>query len=159
MGPRADFLLEFFSVDPSLPSRERFARTAASAAILCASDPDAVSDFSTEKKIVLRGHVSTLDVGSQPSGFALAIGIDLGLLAVRSLLADHPETLSWETVWKPKDDVSFRNPVLRSTVSADRMDPMLIGQVLAVKLVQGMVDEEAAGQQYSVWEFFAGANP
>lgn len=153
--PRTDFLLRFFSVDPALPSRERFAETVARAAALCASDPEAISAAPRERTIQLRGHVETIDVGPQPSGFALAIGIDLGLLAARSLQADYPETLSWEIIWKPKNDVSFRNPVLRSTTSSDKLDPLLIGQTLAAKLANGKIDREGAARQYPVWEFFA----
>jgi hypothetical protein len=152
---RTDFLLQFLSVDPALSASERFAAAVAAAASLCACDTGAMSAAPLKRTIRFRGHKATFDVGPQPSGVALAIGIDLALLAARSMLADYPQALVWEIVWTPKTDVSFRNPVLKSTVNSLRFDPLLLGQGLAAELVVGKLNRAKAASRYSFWELFS----
>ncbi len=137
--PRTDHLLRFFGAAPSPLGRECFAAVVEAAVLLCDADSEAISAERSSTEVTVRGRTVSVESRTLPSGFTLGIGIDLGLLVGRSLFEAHADLLKWEIVWKPKDDASYRNPVLTWGTKM-RFDPYHLGLILAYELVDHAID-------------------
>jgi hypothetical protein len=148
--PRTDYLLEFFGIPKTLVQMERFAATAGRAAELCGSDPDAISAAHSPSEVVVRGHTLKLQPRALPSGYALALGVDLGLLKGRLLMEAHPG-LVWQIIWKPRNRVDYRNPVLTWGTKGS-YDPYGSGLGFASQLANRELDREKAERLYATWD-------
>lgn len=149
--PRTDYLLGFFGIPKTLAPMERFAAAASSAAELCSSDPDAISAERSPSEVIVRGHTLQLQPRALPSGFSLALGIDLGLLMGRLLLETHHDRLSWQIRWKPKNAIDYRNPILVWGTKIC-VDPYGFGLGLASQLANRELDRTEAEGLYALWD-------
>ena len=82
------------------------------------------------------------------AGYALAA--DMGLLVAQYLLKAAPDKLRWETVRKPKRDLSYNQPVLEG-FSFTYLDPVggSIGEAFGI--LQGKREADAWKRTYEFW--------
>lgn len=81
-------------------------------------------------------------------GYALAA--DMGLLVAQYLLSAKPEKLKWETVRKPKSDVSYNLPVIVG-FSYSYLDPVGGSIAEASAVLRGQRDADAWLKIYEFW--------
>lgn len=148
--PRTDQLRTFLRVAPDLPAPEQFAAASKAAVDLTTDDPSALLDAKTPTEIDLRGHTVHVEASAVPSALTFSLGVDLALLMARLLLETH-QGGTWEIVWKPRDHVSYRNPVLTWPTGA-QLDPFQFGRGFANRLANRDLDDAYVRRLYANWE-------
>ena len=93
------------------------------------------SRMSSPETANLRGHSITVPAGPQLTPLSYALAADLGLLWADLMVERYP--LHWETIRKPKSDVSYNLPVLAGFEHEMNVDPVRVSATLAI----GLLDE------------------
>lgn len=82
------------------------------------------------------------------TGYALAA--DMGLLVAKYLLQELPETLRWETIRKPKSELSYNLPVLEG-FSFNYLDPVGGSTAEASAILRGERRADTWKRMYEFW--------
>lgn len=80
-----------------------------------------------------------------------ALAADLGLLVARRLLEHHPESLRWQTVRKPRRDMSYNLPVLVGFSTGMYLEPVGGSIAEAHAVLRGTRGADAWQRIYSFW--------
>lgn len=81
-------------------------------------------------------------------GYALAA--DMGLLVAKYLLLQLPDKLRWETIRKPKSELSYNLPVLKG-FSFNYLDPVGGSTAEASAVLRGQRDADTWKRIYEFW--------
>jgi hypothetical protein len=84
------------------------------------------------------------------AGYALAA--DMGLLVALYLLRAHPGTIRWETIRKPKSEVSYNLPVLEGFANGNYLDPVGGSTAEAAAILRGQRGPDAWVRVLEFWE-------
>jgi hypothetical protein len=82
-----------------------------------------------------------------PIGYAVAA--DVGLVFAELLLRGH--ALHWETVRKPKSDISYNLPVLAGFDGGMSVDPVALSAVVATGVLNGLKGPRNWAEGYRWW--------
>jgi len=80
------------------------------------------------------------------------LAADLGLFWAEELLRDHPRTLRWDLVTKPRNHVDFHLPVISGFPRGMLLNPIHNAINTAVRFLQGELGLIAFAQGFSFWE-------
>jgi hypothetical protein len=97
----------------------------------------------------LRGRTIAIPAAPELTPLGYAVAADLGLLMATYLCEGYP--LHWETVRKPKSDVSYNMPVLTGFESGIYVDPVRLSTTLAAGVLTGHRDQRSWADSYRWW--------
>lgn len=89
--------------------------------------------------------------GRQLTNAGHALAADMGLATARYLLCAAPDRISWDTVRRPKADLSYNMPVLKGFSSGVYLDPVGGSIAEACGILYGKRRGDAWRKTYEHW--------